>query len=281
MTNNPLTIPPFGALKIHTFEPVLMKHNHWHGHIEFNYIYNGQMRYLFNGSSVTVPANQFVIFWAAIPHRVVQIDHEKPKNAEICNIYIPLDEFLFWPRLDALRKDLLSGAIITLKATKLDLYRIKQWNDDFYSANENLKDIMLLEIQTMLRRALFDGRDDLLAHVGSSTYFNHNKNHAIKMLQYIHDHYTDNITTENVAQYIGFHRSYADKIFKLLFPISIKKYINHLRLLHARKLLLETSLLVSTITFEAGFGSVSQFYKIFYDQYRQSPQKFRDEMQKN
>ncbi len=276
-------IPPFGALNIEKFEPMLMKHSHWHGHIEFNYIYNGQMTYLFNGHEVTVPANQFVIFWAAMAHRVTHIEHKMPHRAEICNIYIPLDEFLFWPKLDILRSELLSGAIIALKPTEQDLHRIEIWHKDFISARNDLKDIMILEIQAMLRRALFDGRDNLLAHIHDAVNLNkvnkktkpHIQPHIIKMLQYIHQNYRQNISTADVAEHIGFHGHYANKIFSSLLHMSIKKYINHLRLLHAKQLLLETHLPVSSIVFEAGFGSVSQFYKSFDKEYHLSPQSFR------
>ncbi len=276
-------IPPFGALKIETFEPELMEDNHWHGHIEFNYIYNGQMTYLFNGYSVMVPANQFVIFWAAVPHKVIHIEHKGACKAEICNIYIPLDEFLFWPKLDILRRELLSGAIMALRPTAQDLHRIKQWDTDFRSANQDLKDIMLLEIQTMLRRALHDGRDNLLAHIynnvnqkqGDNKEKQYKSHYVIEMLHYIHQSYRQDISVEDVAKKVGFHRNYADKMFQSLLPVSIKKYINHLRLLHGRQLLLETSLPASTVAFEAGFGSISQFYKIFHEEYGLSPQKFR------
>ncbi len=275
-------IPAFDALKIETFEPILMPHHHWHGHIEFNYIYKGQMTYLFNGYKVVVPPNQFVLFWAAIPHRTTHIKHETPHRAQICNIYIPLDEFLFWPKLSALRNELLSGAIIALKATEQDLNRIKIWNADFASANKELKEIMLLEIQIMLRRAMLEKRDNLLAHIysdkqslaSSALKAQNTHNHIVKMLQYVHKNYRQNITTQNIADEIGFHKHYANKIFQSLLHMSIKKYINHLRLYHAKQMLLETHLPVATVAFEAGFGSVSQFYKIFEKEYKTPPKKF-------
>ncbi|WP_299792448.1 helix-turn-helix transcriptional regulator [uncultured Shewanella sp.] len=57
--------------------------------------------------------------------------------------------------------------------------------------------------------------------------------------------------------------------------VSIKLYINRLRLQHAQALLLETDDPVFDSGLEAGFGSVSRFSDIFHREFNMSPVEFR------
>ncbi len=62
--------------------------------------------------------------------------------------------------------------------------------------------------------------------------------------------------------------------------ISIKQYINRLRLLHAQALLVDTEQGVLNIAIEAGFGSISRFYDIFQQELQMTPQQYRNKTQK-
>src|ERR1700744_4544704 len=64
----------FGRFGIRWFDPQLMAAEHIHGHIELNWLPSGHMDYIFDGRPVSVPADRLIMFWAAIPHRTVQID---------------------------------------------------------------------------------------------------------------------------------------------------------------------------------------------------------------
>ena len=63
----------FGRFGVRVFEPVLMDKPHWHGHIEINFAQDFEMDYDVNGVTITVPANQPVVFWAGIPHQLTGI----------------------------------------------------------------------------------------------------------------------------------------------------------------------------------------------------------------
>ena len=96
------------------------------------------------------------------------------------------------------------------------------------------------------------------------------------MLRYIADHYDQKVTISDVATATGLHPNYAMKLFHRVMKISIKQYINRLRLLHAQALLVDTEKGVLTIAIEAGFGSISRFYDIFQQELQMTPQQYRD-----
>jgi len=72
------------------------------------------------------------------------------------------------------------------------------------------------------------------------------------------------------------HKNFAMKLFSRIMRVTIKQYINQLRLQHAQALLVDTDKPVLTIALEAGFGSVSRFYHIFQVEFSMSPLKFRN-----
>ena len=101
--------------------------------------------------------------------------------------------------------------------------------------------------------------------------------HIYTILRFIADNYDQKITIDDVAKYTGLHPNYAMKIFNQVMKISIKQYINKLRLQHAQALLIDTNNAVLNIALEAGFGSISRFYDIFHREFNMTPLQFRQD----
>ena len=72
------------------------------------------------------------------------------------------------------------------------------------------------------------------------------------------------------------HPNYAMKLFIRVLKISIKQYVNKLRLQHAQALLIDTNEPILNIALKAGFGSISRFYDIFHREFQKTPQQFRN-----
>ena len=91
--------------------PYEMKSSHVHGHVEFNYLMGCSATYLVNGRLEHIPENRLAIFWANIPHQLVQLHGE----GKLFNLYVPLPQFLEWPIANPLREDILAGNIALAK----------------------------------------------------------------------------------------------------------------------------------------------------------------------
>src|SRR3954467_12595724 len=57
----------FGRFGMRWFDPQLMAKEHFHGHIELNWLTSGSMGYVIDGKALTVPSGRLVLFWAGIP----------------------------------------------------------------------------------------------------------------------------------------------------------------------------------------------------------------------
>jgi two-component system response regulator YesN len=96
-----------------------------------------------------------------------------------------------------------------------------------------------------------------------------------KALRYIHSHYKEPITLDDLAQSVGLSPNYMSHLFNTTMGISFSTYVNTLRVEKAQHLLAETSLPLIDISGMVGFEEQSYFSKIFKDITTYSPGRYR------
>lgn len=256
--------------------PKVMEHSHWHGHIEINYLFNCSADYLINGKKISVPEGRILLFWASFPHQMIAIQGD----GELVNVYVPLQSFLTWKLSNDFVSNLLHGeVIVSNRLYHCDEQITRIWESDIAKNDHALTLQVINEIQGRVRRMTLEDYSTFnltnkAIKKGSKPIIS-DLSHIQTMLCYIADHYDQKINIENVSTYTGLHKNYAMKLFKRVMRVSIKQYINQLRLQHAQALLVDTENPVLNIALEAGFGSVSRFYDLFQREFSMSPLEFR------
>jgi AraC-like DNA-binding protein len=104
---------------------------------------------------------------------------------------------------------------------------------------------------------------------------NREKERAEEILAYIHAHYHEKISVDDIAKKLNLSRSECFRCFKLLTEKSLVEYINEYRLKKAAGLLRETTKTVTEICTECGFENSSYFGKLFKDAFAITPFKYR------
>jgi len=99
-----------------------------------------------------------------------------------------------------------------------------------------------------------------------------------KVLQYMLDHFTQNLSIDEVAQYSELKLSAFCHFFKQSTGIKFSHYLNRLKIGYAAKLLTNKHLLVSEVGFQAGYNSLSNFNKRFKEIQGLSPTAFRKKL---
>jgi hypothetical protein len=129
--------PAFGRFGIRWFTPQLMSTTQSHGHVEFNWLTNGTLSYLFDGQPVQCPPDRLVMFWAGVPHQAVGVPQPTTDHGpfEQCNIYLPLDDFLYLPKLGALTETVMGGGIVALPADSTTPETLGRWYRDYRSGD--------------------------------------------------------------------------------------------------------------------------------------------------
>lgn len=84
-----------------------------------------------------------------------------------------------------------------------------------------------------------------------------------KILEYIFDNYSENITLDTVASQFGYNPVYLSGKFKRRMGINFKKYLDNIRIAKAGELLLTSDKSVSEISLLCGYENIRTFNNVF------------------
>ncbi|EAR52979.1 regulator of melibiose operon [Oceanicola granulosus HTCC2516] len=268
-----------GRFGMRLFVPTVMASPHWHGHVEGNFVTGARLVYDVDGDRVDVPENRLILFWAGLPHQLREVIPTGDAPPRLANIYLPLDSFLYMPHIARLQVSLLGGAMAALPEEACSAERIEGWYKD-YRANEYERlEIMKMEFNALLRRALLDDvpylRDGLVEMDEGRILSSVHIQHVVAMVKHILEHLSEPLSNADVAAVTGFHQNYALSLFSRTMRMPMKRFIIRMRLLRARALLMGSSMAISQVVEQSGFTSTSQFYQHFKTAYGLSPHQMR------
>lgn len=98
-----------------------------------------------------------------------------------------------------------------------------------------------------------------------------------QVLQYISEHFTEQLTLETTAHALGISRIHLSHIFSQQLHINFRQYINTLRIDRARTMLRNPSYSISQIAYLCGYGNQRTFHRAFLTQCKMPPSQFRAE----
>ena len=94
-------------------------------------------------------------------------------------------------------------------------------------------------------------------------------------LEYIHTHFTENVTLQTVARAVGIHPVTLSRNFTERVKTNFNSYLNYLRVSYAAMLLKSSKITVADIAYSAGFGSIRTFNRAFLNIYGITPSEYR------
>ena len=124
-TRSPLSLySEYQRMEIEFRAPHIMPTSHWHGQVEVNVPFDGDVEYLINNEKVNINQGHITLFWACTPHQLT--DTGTCQSMAIFNL--PMHLFLSWP----LDKDLINhvthGMVIKSLATQqLSPFEVRRW----------------------------------------------------------------------------------------------------------------------------------------------------------
>lgn len=86
------------------------------------------------------------------------------------------------------------------------------------------------------------------------------------------------ISIEEIARQLGYNASYLGSMFKAKTGKTISRYRNELRMLSAKRMLLETDLSITEIAVQVGYSDTSYFDRLFYKFYGDTPKNYRKKL---
>lgn len=96
-----------------------------------------------------------------------------------------------------------------------------------------------------------------------------------QVYNYIRDHFKEHISLDQIAEEAHMTVPAFCRYFKKVSRKTFTKFVNEYRIVHASKLLAETSMSVTEVSFESGFNNFSHFNKRFKEFTGKSPSEYR------
>lgn len=204
------------------------------------------------------------VFWAGLPHRVVEHDDD----TAVAWLTVPLVDVLAWSLPTAFTGGMLRGGLTTFDAPRALEAALGEWQHDI-GASAALTQAARLEAHAWLLRASAMGHPSAPGRAHDA---------ATEMVSYVSGHFRDPLTVADVAGAVHLHPSTAAAVFRRETGITIGEYLAQCRVAEAQRLLISTDATTSEVALRAGFGSTSRFYERFTRDAGMSPGMFRRAM---
>jgi len=95
--------------------------------------------------------------------------------------------------------------------------------------------------------------------------------------KFIDENYHRNIKVEEIGKLIGINQNKIRKEFKAQYHLTVSDYIAELRMLKAKKLIIDKKMMIKEIAIECGYEYVQNFTRAFKKKFGVAPEKLRAE----
>lgn len=259
--------------------PKAMTGPHVHTDIELNYFLGGDGTYFMAGRVYRVPPHRLAVFWAGMPHRLIQVG----TGAEYLCMTLPLAWFLSWRIESGLTQRLLEGELALEpdeKQSVMDRFLFQRWTEDLTIGQGEAHRIAALEVEARLRRLALVQPMEGEGATSETRWEMRGDRTALSpavaaMTEFVGHHYQEPITVAGIAAAANLNPNYAMTAFKEGCGVPLWEYVLRLRISHAQRFLLTTDWTVERIAGECGFISSGRFYAAFRRLCGTTPREYR------
>jgi AraC-like DNA-binding protein len=106
--------------------------------------------------------------------------------------------------------------------------------------------------------------------------FNYNSRRLEKAFEFMKANYNKNISLEEIAKIVSMTEVGFSRFIKKRTGKTFIDSLNDIRLGHASRLLIDTTLTIAEVSYKCGFNNLSYFNRIFKKRYHCTPKEFRE-----
>lgn len=217
---------------------------------DFTFVLSGSMTYVADGKKYVMEKND-AIFLKPGTVRSRYSGNEPVKYVSFNFHILPDAEFPF----DEFIKNCISADIRKL----VSAFPQSRLSTHYHSAQKlaNLLNYMLFEVLDV-------------------TSLKSNNEHVIKILRYIEENISENLSLQKISEKINLTKEYTSYIFKKEMKKSLTNYINERKMLYAKKLILHHEMSLSDIAAHLGYSNYNYFSRLFKKHFNISPIAFKN-----
>ena len=158
---------------------------------------------------------------------------------------------------------------------------------------KNIKNYLRAELQAS-KRLLIDSTDKLtsctklfqndvpgdVSPVIAAEELSHYRPEIQSILNYIHEHYDERITLQDLSAFACLNEAYLSRLFKMETKKTINSYINELRIYKAKELLKSPNIMVKEVAQLVGIKDQLYFNRVFKKFCGENPTDYQDRVKK-
>jgi AraC family transcriptional regulator, melibiose operon regulatory protein len=260
----------------HSEPKVPFQRLHCHDDIEIGVNEHHPVTAIFGGERLVLPPNYLVVFWAARPHGPI----ETTPGSWAHGIHIPLPWILQWRLPAVLMQPLLAGRVLLDAPDErpaTDLALMKNWVHLMQQDSGEAKRIVLLEVESRLRRLAIDlaARKSAAQSAAQPPHSSGALGRFEKMATLIARHFHEPLLIGDIADAVQMKPAAAMRLFRRYSGITIHECLMQHRVSNAQRLLVTAQANIEDVAAQSGFGSTARFYAWFQRVAGQSPAAYR------
>ena len=224
---------------------------HYHENIELLYFLDGHAKVVCDNKILQAKADDIIIINSKELHSIEKI-------SDSCKYYcLIIDKDLLNDNLndfDNFRfKNLVKDSFLKTK--------IEEINRELNNKNDYFKEFIksdILQILIHIKRNHIEQNSSLIK------IKDNNKILMVKeIINYLKENYKEQISIDHICNHVAFSKYYTCRTFKEVTGQTIQDYINHIRCINARNLILYNGYTISESAYKSGFNNLSYFSKTY------------------
>lgn len=258
--------------------PIEMTKNHFHDSYEMYYLLSGERNYFIRDRAYHIVKGSLVFINMYELHRT--LDANTPSLERILINFKPgfllsgdTDKTARLVSLFGTGKNVLTFPVKEQTVIEELLFKLLNEADSVNTGFEEMLSAYLIQLLVISSRFI----EQNTISVDASIHYIHKK--AAPIVQYINSHYMEPLSLNTLAELFYLSPYYLCKVFKESTGFTFIEYLNQIRVREAQTLLRRSGFSVMEVSGKVGFGSVSQFGRVFKEISGVSPLKYRKKTQ--
>ncbi|MGM9934637.1 MAG: AraC family transcriptional regulator [Clostridium sp.] len=251
---------------------------HWHNELQCSYVLNEKILFFIDGKEILLEPGEGIIINSNILHQI------KPFK-ENCQMFtINFDPIIIGRRRESIVhkkyvEPLLNSSnfkyLVLNKSVKWQQEVLEFMNEIFYLSHEKLflYELEIINKLNLIWISILKEMKDKIDTVEKTNFYDEER--VQKGLQFIHNHYFENITLDNIASESNISKSECCRSFQRILKTTPFEYLLEYRISSSLKLLTNSKESISNIALNSGFNSVSYYGKIFKKYMNCTPSEYR------
>lgn len=256
---------------------------HCHAEYELNFTghASGVRRIVGDSSEIIGDYDLVLITGKELEHVWEQHECSSPEIREITIQFSPelfFKDFINKNQFDSIRR-MLERAQCGLCFPMQAIMKVYNWLDKLASEEQGFYAVIKF-LTILYELSLFEDARTLSTSSFAKIGLNSDSRRVQKVQNYIDRNYHEEIRLGQLSDLVGMTPVSFSRFFKLRTGKTLSEYIIDIRLGHAARLLVDSTMSVAEICFECGFNNLSNFNRIFKKKKNCAPKDFRENYRK-